>query len=54
MASAHVCVCVCVPQLAVGLGLWQLSLLFNQPTVARFKLNSPITGNPYLVIAILW
>jgi hypothetical protein len=40
--------------LIVGIGSWQLATLFNAPTVAAFKFDSPLRGNPYLLIAILW
>lgn len=39
---------------AVSLAMWQLVLVFDQPTVAAFALKSPLSGNPYLLIAALW
>ncbi|KAL6758967.1 hypothetical protein V8C86DRAFT_3133901, partial [Haematococcus lacustris] len=35
-------------------GMWELSRTISRDTVSTFALNSPLKGNPYLLIAILW
>ncbi|GFH21737.1 uncharacterized protein HaLaN_19099, partial [Haematococcus lacustris] len=34
--------------------MWELSRTISRDTVSTFALNSPLKGNPYLLIAILW
>ncbi|KAJ9506848.1 hypothetical protein QJQ45_020227, partial [Haematococcus lacustris] len=35
-------------------GMWELSQTIARDTLTSFALNSPLTGNPYLMIAICW
>ncbi|GFH08956.1 uncharacterized protein HaLaN_04004 [Haematococcus lacustris] len=35
-------------------GCWELSKTVMRDTVSDFQLNSPLRGNPYLLIAISW
>lgn len=36
------------------MGIWQLSHSLKSGTITKFDLNSPLRGNPYLVVASLW
>eukprot|EP00955_Chlamydomonas_euryale_P087768 364323-Chlamydomonas_euryale.AAC.17 len=38
----------------VGVGIWQLVLTANDATTTSFEFNSPLKGNPYLIISVIW
>ncbi|KAG1672206.1 hypothetical protein FOA52_002907 [Chlamydomonas sp. UWO 241] len=38
----------------VGVGLWQLIIVSGNSVPSDFMFNSPLSGNPYLIISVVW